>query len=991
MSHDQLLTREEAIQGLSGKRARWLLFLIEQAAAQAARDRGTGIVAPGPEGATLPAAVHARATAGEGAGAGAAEVWSDLEVLAASRAGGIRPSIRDLERAASVWASLVPENPAFRAVLAGLLGEKYRFTRANVPGIRAALGLDGDSVQQAYLRLRGTSLESIYEPRLTAIERLRWLLTRFGKFVDALPPFWLAFAFTLTDTVGASILALPIALARVGPAAGVLLLVLLGAVNLLTVAALAEATARSAVMRQGGTFIGRLVLDYLGPVASTAVTLWLAVISFLILCALYMGFSSALTGSTRVPPAVWTALLFAAGIFFLSRGSLSSTFASAVLVGIVNITLLVALSGVALAHRSVPAPGGGLLTASFRLSFTPAMLNLVFGVVLIAYFGHLSIVNGGRVVLRRDPGGRALIWGCASAQAAAIALYCLFLIGCSAALPGSQLVGQRGTVLEPLAAVAGPAVRVLGTIYVMLGVGMASIHFSFALFNVVKERLPASTRLWVVELGPGESIVLEPRPAARQPARVGVTYLGCAGRQPRLRVTVIAGGESRTHEVTPRGRWSLAAALGEIPIPARRGLEAGLDVLEADEARARILVETAMLAQGAGGQAGLSIARLPELARRQRDLLRWLMLEGEVSLASAAAALQAPPAESERLLDDLVAAGFARRAGTGDETRYAPRLGRRRGRELPAAIWEALGVADTGTPAEPPPLELPAAGGSRKRFEMSERTRFLVAVTPIAAVFAFTEWLWVMGSGSFSGVLNAAGVLIVPVLAGVFPVLLVLAGRRKGELAARGIWPLLGNPVVGMLLYLVYLSSLLLYGLVIWTAALPRALALLTALAAVSLTILVMRRGGFARRAVVELRAEPGDAPRGWFRIWMAGRPLAAEGRLRLEDGERQWTGSEGEIDSLAALQAVVFRLPVAGARELRVWAHRAEPDGDSSALPCVAEMNDGNGETRVDLALTGGQILLPLRGAAGTVELTLRMQSRPAGNEDAAGADPDR
>src|SRR5262249_35200765 len=73
-----------------------------------------------------------------------------------------------------------------------------------------------------------------------ASERLRWLLVGVGQWLDRLPPFWFAFAFTLTETVGMSILALPIALARVGPLPGIAILALMGAINLLTVLSQAE-------------------------------------------------------------------------------------------------------------------------------------------------------------------------------------------------------------------------------------------------------------------------------------------------------------------------------------------------------------------------------------------------------------------------------------------------------------------------------------------------------------------------------------------------------------------------------------------------------------------------------------------------------------------------------------------------------------------------------------------------------------------------------
>ena len=74
-----------------------------------------------------------------------------------------------------------------------------------------------------------------------------------------------------------------------------------------------------------------------------------------------------------------------------------------------------------------------------------------------------------------------------------------------AIVPASQVVPlpdgvsfEQGAVLEPLATVAGPAVTVLGLVYAVLSMGLASIYVSLALLNLVRERLPARRRSAVV-------------------------------------------------------------------------------------------------------------------------------------------------------------------------------------------------------------------------------------------------------------------------------------------------------------------------------------------------------------------------------------------------------------------------------------------------------------------------------------------------------------
>jgi len=174
------------------------------------------------------------------------------------------PTIQDLERHSREWASLVTQNPQVRAAVAHRLGKKYRFTYQDVAGIRRALGLDDPEVRRAYRGLYGQPLEEIFASRVPPADRLRWAWAAVGARLERLPPFWTAYSLTLTETVGATILALPIALATIGPLPGVAMLVTLGLVNIVTIACMSEAVTRSGVIRYGSAYLGRLVGDYLG-------------------------------------------------------------------------------------------------------------------------------------------------------------------------------------------------------------------------------------------------------------------------------------------------------------------------------------------------------------------------------------------------------------------------------------------------------------------------------------------------------------------------------------------------------------------------------------------------------------------------------------------------------------------------------------------------------------------------------------------------------
>lgn len=256
MYTSDLLSREEALRGLMAKRAHTVLFLIESCTAH--------LVAQSQQ------ALNRFLTI-EG------EQERDLvflEAFALGREPPLCPTIQDPEWHASEWQMLVPDNADLRAALAHLLGARFVFTYTSVPHLRVALGLDNAAVQSAYARRYGKALQTIYQPRVRWSERLKWAAAAFANRLESLSPFWTVYALTLTETVGSGILALPSAFARVGPLPGLAILILLGLVNVLTIAAIAESVARTGSMRYGGAFFGRLVSEYLGSAGSFASNLW---------------------------------------------------------------------------------------------------------------------------------------------------------------------------------------------------------------------------------------------------------------------------------------------------------------------------------------------------------------------------------------------------------------------------------------------------------------------------------------------------------------------------------------------------------------------------------------------------------------------------------------------------------------------------------------------------------------------------------------------
>lgn len=468
------VSREELLAGLSGRRASTSLWVLESRAGYLSF-KARHAAAP----AVCDQAVEDQQRA-------------FLSAVAAGRELPRATTIHDLEQFAPELGYLVPASATVRADLIRRIGEKYAFRHADVPRLRAVLGIDEEPVRNAYLRRHDDDIGSIYRRSLSHGERLRWGWTRMVRRVDRLSPFWTSFGLTLTETVGAGILALPIAVAGVGPLPGIALIVLLGLVNVVTVAAVAETFTRTGRVRWGGAFFGAVVSEYLGRAGSAVLGPALAGFGGVALLAYYIGLGDVLSQGTGVASPIWVVVVFAVNIAFVLRRRLDATVVTALLVGAVNIVLVLLLVAIALPELDVDT----LTTASLPWvgdePFDVQALELVFGIVLLAFFGHTSVGNCARVVLHRDESGRALLRGTVSAMLTAVAVYSLWAFAVGGAVTADRLAGETGTALAPLAEVAGPVVLVVGTVFAVLAMGMASVQFALGLSNQAREWVPAA-------------------------------------------------------------------------------------------------------------------------------------------------------------------------------------------------------------------------------------------------------------------------------------------------------------------------------------------------------------------------------------------------------------------------------------------------------------------------------------------------------------------
>ncbi len=717
MSTDGFFTRDELFSGLPARRASTLLFLIESRTALLASKSRQAM-----QRFLTQEAVKERDLA-------------YLDAFSAGRNPPIRPSIQDLERFAPQWSSLVPDNPQIRSAVAHNFGNKYKFTQKSVPGIRSALGLDTLAVGQIYLQTYKQPIGSIYAEQIGLLDQLRWSWTSLSLWLEELNPFWTAFSLTLTETVGAGILALPIVIASIGLLAGVILLILVGLVNVFTVAAMAESASRSANIRYGSAYLGRMVSDYLGSIGSFVLSVSMAVLLSIALFAYYFGFSTTLADITHLPAIGWAVFLFLIGLYFIRSKSFNATIASALAVGAINLVLILILSFLAFAHVNAANYRYKDILLLFGPSSNLSGIGLVFGVIMVAYFGHTSVGNCARVVLRRDPTGRSRIWGCITGQLAAIAIYSIWILGINGTIAPQQLINQAGTVLSPLAVILGPVVTVLGSLYVVLAIGMGSIHYSLGLSNLVRERLPHKS-YWV----------------------------------------------------------------------------------------------------------------------------------------------------------------------------YA---------------------------------------------------------SPIFVVFFTSEWFLYTGNGSFTKPLGYAGVMVVSLLAGIFPVLLLVSSRQKGEIMPG---MSLKGPVISVIavgIYLIFLTSLMIHGLAIWRNTLQGDITLILGISILLMTILLIWRGAFSPRIVFQLHSTPGKTDRLYFSIAEAGIPNLASVQLRYPDDVQCFESQSGEIERISFLESVTFQIPANKARDLKVWAYQNGGENLRMGMPAQLELHLMDKKEQFDLDKSEGQVMTTHKGNA--------------------------
>lgn len=315
------ISRDELLGGMPARRASTILFAIENLTLQ------------------LVARSRRALTRYQPAATAKDRERQFIDAVGGGREGLARPAIQDVERYAAEWAYMVPNVADTRAQVMHQLSARYPLDFTRTPRIRAALGADTTDVGEAYLRQQGKSIGAAFRPAIDWRERLRWWRARASERVETMPPFWMAFSLTLTETVGGGMLALPIALAWVGVPAALLLLGVFGLISIVTIAALVEAIVRDGKMRYGTGYFGQLVENRLGRPGRLVIGIGMYLLNALTLLVALIGFGTVLAAQTGLPALVWVALLFGLIVVVLRRESLDATIAAALVVGVAILAL----------------------------------------------------------------------------------------------------------------------------------------------------------------------------------------------------------------------------------------------------------------------------------------------------------------------------------------------------------------------------------------------------------------------------------------------------------------------------------------------------------------------------------------------------------------------------------------------------------------------------------------------------------------------------
>jgi hypothetical protein len=228
-------------------------------------------------------------------------------------------------------------------------------------------------------------------------------------------------------------------------------------------------------------------------------------------------------------------------------------------------------------------------------------------------------------------------------------------------------------------------------------------------------------------------------------------------------------------------------------------------------------------------------------------------------------------------------------------------------------------------------------------------------------IAVISAWLVLTDSESFSRTLSFLGLIVVSLLGGAFPVLLLIASRRKGEYVPGVVYHILGTPLLTGGIFLLTLADLFIHGLVIWQNPLERGVALATGLILLGATGIIIRRGGLLSRVVIELRKDYQEDRPVTLAITAAGKPAPSQVELIYQEGEKSLHTARSVVEAFDQLRYANLQIPEGDYHDVKVWVHQVSSVGDSQSLPAQVEYCTKDTLRKSDPGLSHGQIVIPL------------------------------
>jgi hypothetical protein len=138
--------------------------------------------------------------------------------------------------------------------------------------------------------------------------------------------------------------------------------------------------------------------------------------------------------------------------------------------------------------------------------------------------------------------------------------------------------------------------------------------------------------------------------------------------------------------------------------------------------------------------------------------------------------------------------------------------------------------------------------------------------------------------------------------------------------------------------------------------------------------VAALRQGAYGRRTIVEIRDDPTvDAP-AVVNVVAAGEPVAAAVR---------WPDYNGRS---SGFQSVEIDLPAIASDDLRIWAHRLDPEGVSRDLPISVEIDQSGTSQHLDLSAADSHCTVPSTGAPTHIRVRLAGAPAPGRHADVVG-----